>query len=92
MTEQHIASAKWAASRRNSILKNEAGELLKTKDQPKKRTGNEAGTNLAKLVKIIGGTKDRPKTNPKSGAGVFVENKASLESKLEAIREIACPN
>jgi len=39
----------------NTFLKNEAGKSLKTKDEPKKRTGNEAVTKLKKSLKTNNG-------------------------------------
>ncbi len=65
------------------FLKNEPGKLLKTNDQPKKRTGNEPETKLPKSLKIKDGPKKRTGNKPENEAGHVVENKRRSKNKPE---------
>ncbi|MEJ2008776.1 MAG: hypothetical protein P8Z30_11585 [Acidobacteriota bacterium] len=68
-------------------MKNKAGELLKTKDEPKKQTGNKAKTKLAILLKTIETPKKQSENKPKNKAGHVVENKALPKNKPETKRK-----
>jgi len=46
---------------------------LKTKDEPKKRTGNEAETNRAMLLKTIEAAKNEPETNRKTKLAILLK-------------------
>ncbi|MEJ2008947.1 MAG: hypothetical protein P8Z30_12465 [Acidobacteriota bacterium] len=59
---------------------------MKTKDQPKKQTGNKAETKLAILLKIHGGPKKQSENKPENKAKQPVENKGSPKNKPETNR------
>ncbi|MEJ2009738.1 MAG: hypothetical protein P8Z30_16555 [Acidobacteriota bacterium] len=60
---------------------------MKTKDEPKKQTGNKAETKRAMLLK----TQERPEkqsgNKPENKAGHVVENKGSRKNKPETNRK-----
>ncbi|MEJ2007491.1 MAG: hypothetical protein P8Z30_04910 [Acidobacteriota bacterium] len=69
-------------------MKNKAGELLKTKDEPKKQTGNKAETNLAKLLETIETPKKQSENKPENKAGHVIENKGLAKNKPETNRKL----
>ncbi|MEJ2008791.1 MAG: hypothetical protein P8Z30_11660 [Acidobacteriota bacterium] len=82
--EPHFLPAK--NREKHAFLKNKAGELLKTKDQPKKQTENKAETKRAMSLK----TNDRPKkqsgNKPENKATQRNENTGSVKNKPETER------
>ncbi|MEJ2008619.1 MAG: hypothetical protein P8Z30_10775 [Acidobacteriota bacterium] len=74
------------------FFKNKAGELLKTKDEPKKQTENKAETKLANLLKTIDTSKKQSGNKPENKAGHLVENTRSLGNKPKTKRKLPLRN
>jgi len=74
---------KAARTEKHAFLKNEAGELLKTKDQPKKRTGNKAETNRPMSLTTKESPQKRIENEPENEAGHLPENKGQPKNEPE---------
>ncbi|MEJ2008870.1 MAG: hypothetical protein P8Z30_12075 [Acidobacteriota bacterium] len=75
------AEEKAERAEKNAFLENKAGELLKTKDQPKKQTGNKAETKRAMLLKTNKRSKKQSGNKPENKAGQVAENKRPRKNK-----------
>jgi len=87
----HTAPKHAKETNNNSFLKNEAGELLKTKDKRKKRTGNEAETKLAMLLKVHDRPEKRTGNEPENEVGQVIENTMLAKNEAELERLVSTP-